>query len=177
MGEINQSADNHSKQSVGVKKSKKLSTRVDLTPMVDLGFLLITFFIFTTTMSEPNSMKLKLPKDAKNQIDLMPIKQSSVITIIPSKDNRIFYYEGELQANGSNIKATDFSNIRNIIIQKKKTSDPKFFFVVLKPTPGATYGNTVDLLDEFIINEVNSYALTDLSYEENQLLSTISLTN
>lgn len=120
MGEINQSADNHSKQSVGVKKSKKLSTRVDLTPMVDLGFLLITFFIFTTTMSEPTSMKLSLPKDVKDPRDIMKIKQSSVITIMPSKDNRIYYYEGELQANGSNIKTTDFNNIRNIIIQKKK---------------------------------------------------------
>jgi biopolymer transport protein ExbD len=177
MGEINQSADNHGKQSVGVKKSKKLSTRVDLTPMVDLGFLLITFFIFTTTMSEPTSMKLNLPKDVKDQGDFMDIKESSVITIIPSKDNQIYYYEGKLLPNGSNIKVTDFSNIRNIIIQKKKTSDPEFFFVVLKPTPGATYGNTVDLLDEFIINEVNSYALTDLSTEENQLLSSISLTN
>ncbi|MGZ5248056.1 MAG: ExbD/TolR family protein [Flavitalea sp.] len=176
MGEINQSADNH-KRSVGVKKSKKLSTRVDLTPMVDLGFLLITFFIFTTTMSEPNSMKLQLPKDVKSQNDLMDIKESSVITIIPAKDNQIYYYEGKLQVNGSNVKTTDFSSIRDIIIQKKKTSDPKFFFVVLKPTTGATYGNTVDLLDEFIINDVNHYALTDLSEEENQLVSSFIQSN
>ncbi|MGZ5255270.1 MAG: ExbD/TolR family protein [Flavitalea sp.] len=176
MGETNQSADNH-KRSVGVKKSKKLSTRVDLTPMVDLGFLLITFFIFTTTMSEPNSMKLQLPKDVKSQNDLMDIKESSVITIIPAKDNQIYYYEGKLQVNGSNVKTTDFSSIRDIIIQKKKTSDPKFFFVVLKPTTGATYGNTVDLLDEFIINDVNHYALTDLSEEENQLVSSFIQSN
>jgi len=62
MAELDTSGGGH-KKGPGVKKGKKLSTRVDLTPMVDLGFLLITFFIFTTTMSQPTAFKLFLPDD------------------------------------------------------------------------------------------------------------------
>ena len=63
MAEMDTSGGGH-KKGPGVKKGKKLSTRIDLTPMVDLGFLLITFFIFTTTMSQPTAFKLNLPKEA-----------------------------------------------------------------------------------------------------------------
>jgi biopolymer transport protein ExbD len=152
----------HHKKGPGVKKAKKLSTRVDLTPMVDLGFLLITFFIFTTTMSEPTAMRLFLPKDTEKPEEQNKIKASGALSIMLSKNNSIFYYEGELAPDGSNFKSTNFKDIRDIIINKKRTTDPKDFMVVIKPGPESTYKNTVDMLDEMTINDVKRYAMVDI---------------
>ena len=157
----------HHKKGPGVKKSKKLSTRVDLTPMVDLGFLLITFFIFTTTMSQPTAMKLFLPKDTDKPEEQNKVKASGALTIMLGKADQIYYYEGD---DPTKIQATNFKDIRGIIITKKKSTDPKDFVVVLKPTPDATYRNTVDILDEMSINEVKRYAMVDISSDEYQLV-------
>src|SRR5436189_6418171 len=112
--------DEH-KKGPGVKKAKKLSTRVDMTPMVDLGFLLITFFIFTTTMSSPKAMNLNMPKDTKNQEELNKAKESGALTIMLGKDNAVYYYEGQLAPDGSNFKTATFSTIRDEIISRKSS--------------------------------------------------------
>src|SRR5205814_10376325 len=124
--------DDH-KKGPGVKKSKKLSTRVDLTPMVDLGFLLITFFIFTTTMSQPTAMKLFLPKDTDKPEEQNKVKASGALTLLLGKNDQIYYYEGELAPDASNFKTTSFKDIRKVIIDKKRATDEKDFVVVLKP--------------------------------------------
>lgn len=162
MAEMDTSSGGGHKKGPGVKKGKKLSTRVDLTPMVDLGFLLITFFIFTTTMSQPTAMRLFLPKDTEKPEEQNKVKASGALTLILAKDNSIFYYEGELTPDGGNFKSTNFQGIRDIIINKKRATNPEDFVVVIKPTPDATYKNTVDILDEMTINEVKRYALVDI---------------
>ena len=91
MAEMDTSSGGGHKKGPGVKKGKKLSTRVDLTPMVDLGFLLITFFIFTTTMSQPTAMRLFLPKDVDKPEEQNKVKASAVLTIMLGKDD-IYYY-------------------------------------------------------------------------------------
>ncbi len=158
------------KKGPGVKKGKKLSTRVDLTPMVDLGFLLITFFIFTTTMSQPTAMRLFLPKDTDKPEEQNKVKASGALTIMLGKSNGVYYYEGELAPDGSNFKSSNFKDIRQEIISKKKNTNPDDFVVVIKPGPEATYKNTVDILDEMTINEVKRYAMVDIFDVELQLM-------
>jgi biopolymer transport protein ExbD len=113
--------DSGHKKGPGVKKAKKLSTRVDMTPMVDLGFLLITFFIFTATLSSPVAMDLNMPKDTEKVEDESKIKQSGALTILLGKGDQVYYYEGELtDATASDIfKQTTFKGIRDVIIKKK----------------------------------------------------------
>jgi len=158
------------KKGPGVKKGKKLSTRVDLTPMVDLGFLLITFFIFTTTMSQPTALKLFLPKDTEKIEEQNKIKESGALTIMLGKGNGVYYYEGLLLPDGSNFKMSNFKDIREEIINKKKATNPEDFVVVIKPGPEATYKNTVDILDEMTINDVKRYAMVDIFDTEIQLM-------
>ncbi len=76
-------------------KPKKLSTRVDFTPMVDLGFLLITFFMLTTTLIKPQTMEIAMPqKDKVTEEEQTKVKASRAVTVILGKNNKVFYYEG-----------------------------------------------------------------------------------
>ncbi|RYY62330.1 MAG: biopolymer transporter ExbD [Chitinophagaceae bacterium] len=184
------------KKGPGVKKAKKLSTRVDMTPMVDLGFLLITFFIFTATLSTPSTMDLNMPKDTNKDEELNKTKQSGALTIMLGKNNNVYYYEGELSPDASNFKQTTFKGIRDEIIKKKKSviasytgnaaceekaraagkKDIKYecadedFVVVIKPMPDATYKNTVDILDEMTINNVKRFAMVKIADSEKELV-------
>ena len=83
----------------GKKRAKKQSTRVDMTPMVDLAFLLLTFFVLTATFSKPKSMELTFPAPPEKIEDMPPIKNG--ITFLLTKNDRIFYYEGEFRAVAS----------------------------------------------------------------------------
>jgi biopolymer transport protein ExbD len=187
------------KKGPGVKKAKKLSTRVDMTPMVDLGFLLITFFIFTATMSSPKTMDLNMPKDTEDKKDETKVKQSGALTIMLGKEDKVYFYEGELAPDGSNFKSSTFKEIRNEIIRKKQEvikahihddkceemkakakekGDPNWersdldrdFVVVIKPNEEATYKNTVDMLDEMTINNVKRFAMIKIAPTENDLI-------
>ena len=157
MAELDTSVGGH-KKGPGVKKGKKLSTRVDLTPMVDLGFLLITFFIFTTTVSQPTAMKINLPKDVDKPEEQNKVKASAVLTIMLAKNDQIYYYEGD---DPVKLQPSSFKGIRDIILDKKNRTDTADFVVVLKPSKDCTYKNTVNILDEMTIDGVKRYALVD----------------
>ena len=169
MAEIQQSETRTSK---GVRRSKKLSTKVDLTPMVDLGFLLITFFVFTTSLSTPMVMKLTLPSD--DPVDIPSTAAAGkTISLLLSGNSKIYYYNGD---STGNIHVTDYSasGLRSVIVNKKalvqnKYGDAKETVVLIKPTTGATYGNIVDALDEMLINQVARYILMDATENETTL--------
>lgn len=171
MAEMDTSSGGGHKKGPGVKKGKKMSTRVDLTPMVDLGFLLITFFIFTTTMSQATAMKLNLPADTKDETKQNKLNENSALTILLGKDDNVFYYEGTLiaDASGTNFKASNFKDIRQEIMHKKQNTDSTFM-VIIKPGDECNYKNVIDLLDEMSINKVDRYALVDITNDEDQLI-------
>lgn len=152
----------------GKVRSKKQSTRVDMTPMVDLGFLLITFFMFTTTFSKPNVMDLGLP--AKPKENQKPpdteIKLSNSITLLLGKDNRVFWHQqDQTSLTDANLNETtlDREGIRNVVQQAKaRAADQSIFTVIIKPTDDAVYKNFVDILDEMAITKSERYGVTDL---------------
>ncbi|SDJ51919.1 biopolymer transporter ExbD [Chryseobacterium jejuense] len=150
----------------GGKQKKKL-IRVDMTPMVDLGFLLITFFMFTTNFTKPNVMDLGLPaKDPENKIIDKVIGDKNQVTFILGKDNRVFYHQSNAtDLNISNLKETDFSGIKvsKIISEAYKNAPkPENFTVIIKPTDEANYKNFVDMLDNLAIAKKERYGVTDI---------------
>ncbi|HMO33693.1 MAG TPA: biopolymer transporter ExbD [Lacibacter sp.] len=169
--DVDSGSQDHGKKGPGVKKQKKVPVRVDMTPMVDLGFLLITFFIFTTTMSSPKAFNLKVPDDTAKQEEQTEAKASGAFTVLLSKENRIFYYEGQLQSDGSNFKSTNFKEFRSVLLDKKARTPEKDLVVIIKPNEEAEYKNLVDVLDEMTICEIKRYAMVEISQGEKDLIS------
>ena len=156
----------------GKVRSKKVGGKPDMTPMVDLVFLLITFFMFTTTFSKPNMMKLNMPEkdEEKKDQETSEIKESNTISIVMGEDDRIFWYQaGVSDVTAADLKETDYSatGIRADINAKKLAAiDSSKFTIIIKPTDKATFKNTVDILDEMEITGNRLYAIVDLQPQE-----------
>lgn len=172
MAEMDTSSGGHHKKGPGVKKGKKLSTRVDLTPMVDLGFLLITFFVFTTTMSQSTAMSMNEPKDDSTQI--LKVKNSGAMTILLGKGDQVYYYYGQLDAEklSEQFKSSNFKEIREIIVSKKKATKIDDLMYIIKSDKESTFKNAIDILDEMSICAVppGHYAEVDMTPTEELLI-------
>lgn len=150
----------------GSKQRKKL-IRVDMTPMVDLGFLLITFFMFTTNFTKPNVMDLGLPaKDPHPGPIENVVRDKNQVTFILGKDNRVFYHQSNKdELNKNNLKETNFSgiNITKIISEAYNNAPNKEnFTIIVEPTDDANYKNFVDVLDNIAISKKERYGVTDI---------------
>jgi hypothetical protein len=115
-------------------------------------------------------MRLFLPKDTEKPEEQNKAKESGALTLLLGKNNQIFYYEGILDPAGANFKSTNFKDIRDVVIDKKKRTRPEDFVVVIKPGPESKFVNTVDILDEMTISEIKRYALVDIADAELQLV-------
>ena len=153
----------------GKVRSKKQSTKVDMTPMVDLNFLMLMFFMFTTTFSKPNVMDLGLPAKPKPDAVNPPpteIDLSNSISLIIGKNNRIFYHQlDQAGLNEQTLQETtyDREGITKVIEQAKRNAkDVTKFTVIIKPTDDAVYKNFVDILDEMAITNSQQYGVTDI---------------
>lgn len=161
------------KKGPGVKKGKKLSTRVDLTPMVDLGFLLITFFVFTTTMSQSTAMNMNEPKD-DDTTQQLKVKNSGAMTVLLGKADQVYYYYGQLDPNklSEQFKSTTFKQIRELIVEKKKATPIDDLMYIIKSDDKSTFRNAIDILDEMSICNVppGHYAEVDMTDTEKLLI-------
>jgi biopolymer transport protein ExbD len=121
MAEINTDSGGKKKHSKKVKR-KKLSTRVDLTPMVDLGFLLITFFMLATTLIKPQTMEISMPsKEKVPEEEQTKVKSSKAMTIVLAGSDSIYYYFGTRENDiDPQLMTTDYSSegIRQVLINK-----------------------------------------------------------
>jgi biopolymer transport protein ExbD len=179
-------------------RAKKNSTHIDMTPMVDLAFLLLTFFMLTTTFGKPKTMEITMPVKPENE---EPNLVNNALTILLSDGDKIYWYYGELKPE-TQLTKSDFSNegIRKVILDKNKYAvenikklraeaartnmadstlkrmevdikgKPESVMVLVKTDDKAKYKNVVDMLDELNICFVGKYALVDITQKEYELL-------
>jgi biopolymer transport protein ExbD len=169
MAEIDTSGGGGGKHG-GKVRGKKLSTKVDLTPMVDLAFLLITFFMLTTSLNKPKAMDLNMPKHLDDKQE--EVKESRVLNVLLAGGDTIWYYETS-DGKMTDMKQTSFSpdGIRSVILKKQQRVEKMFghdktvgdkTIVLIKTADGAKYKDMVDILDEMDITQTKIYAIQDI---------------
>ncbi len=161
----------------GVRKAKKHSLRTDMTPMVDLGFLLITFFVMTAELSKPKTMDLVMPTNKPGP--QTKLAESAALTVLVDA-NKVYLYEGSFSntKGGETIKmlTNGLRSLRLDIRNKQQRMDAsggdrKALMVLVKASEDATYSSVIDVLDEMLINGVEKYALVEITDEEEEWIA------
>lgn len=152
----------------GKRRSRKMSPRIDMTPMVDLAFLLLTFFMLTTTFAESFIMKVTLPEKTNSVPSGAVLKASQVITLILGEKDKIYWYQGIADAQ---VNVTNYSvqGVRQLLKEKKQEIDQ--MHVMIKPANKSRYKNLVDVLDEMEITKTISYSLVAITPEDEALIA------
>src|SRR5579872_4739532 len=151
----------------GKIRSKKSSTRIDMTPMVDLAFLLLTFFILTTTLSKPTTMEITMPEKPKAEDKQPEVNEKKVLTLVLGANDKVYWYVGITEPEA---KKTDFSKdgVRKVLLEKK--AEIRDLIVLIKAMDESKYKNMVDILDEMTISNVQRYAIVDITSADKEIV-------
>ena len=154
----------------GGKHVKRIPVRVDLTAMVDLAFLLITFFMLTTSFQKPRKMEVVMPAAGPPGA----VSDKTTMTICLGAKNQAVYYLGMAGKPLTTPKLTGYGiGIRTAIVEMSKqvlASTGKSMMILIKPAEHSVYENLVDALDEINITKVPSYAIATISAKDIDML-------
>jgi len=152
-------AEIENKQKLKSGVTKRVATKVDMTPLVDLAFLLITFFMLATTLAKPKVMELNMPFGNITS----PVKHA--VTLLLSDKNSIYYFYG---VDGSKARVTNFDGIRKVLLKYNKTYPN--LSIVIKMDNEAKFGNLVDALDEMVITNSKRYSISDFTLVDKEII-------
>jgi biopolymer transport protein ExbD len=148
--------------------AKKLSTRVDMTPVVDLAFLLLTFFMLATTFIKPQIMELILPEKNTEDMSQPKVNEKRVLNIVLTGEDKIFWFVG---LTAPQVNETDYTptGIRTVMQEQNALLDD--MIILIKPDEFSTYENLIDILDEIEITGMTRYALVDYGPEDRSIMA------
>jgi biopolymer transport protein ExbD len=157
-------------KSVSKHSRKKVALRVDLTAMVDLAFLLITFFMLTTSLAKPRRMEVNMPADGPSA----PVPETRTMSLCLGNHNQLIWYMGmadhpltipEKIGCGKDLRVALIDKARQIF-----KASGKDMIVLVKPSDHSVYDTLVETLDELNITAVPTYAIAKISPAEVELL-------
>ncbi len=140
------------------KKKRRTNIRIDMTPMVDVAFLLLTFFMLTTVFSKPQTMEINLPPE-----DTVPVAESNLLTLRIDSSGTIYWNMGIEVPKG-----IAFKDLRPLLVERTKTN-PKLITLVKVDREG-TYNMMVDIMDELNLAEITRFSLAPLLAADKVLL-------
>lgn len=145
-------------------KNDKRTVRIDFAPMVDLGFLLITFFIYTTTLMEQKAFGLNVPADGTetnapvSATITLSLKENGVVDYLEGNEKHILA-KGTAYLYGKPSLREHLLNKRQRIISQLGTDDQ--YTVIIQPSANTSYKEVVDIFDEMTITDIKKYVLVD----------------
>lgn len=167
MAEVSQGGGGGHKKGGGKVRAKKMSTKIDMTPMVDLAFLLLTFFILTTTFNKPKTMEVTMPDKVDKPEDQTKINENDILNLVLAENDKIYWWIGL----NPPVETTNYSKdgVRKVLMEHNK-ANPKIM-ILIKPKDESKYENMVDILDEMDITATKRFAIVDFTDDDKTIIA------